>query len=100
MPLIYVLIALLLVLLIARLNNTSLRLPGNFRVIINIVLGLLVVGMVLWLINAYVPMAGPIKALLNIVVFLATCVGVLQALGLWASTLRWWSDFRNHRLTH
>ena len=99
MPFIYALIALLLVLLVARLSS-SFRMPGNFRTIVNVVLALIVVGIVLWLINTYIPMAGAIKAILNIVVFLATCVGVLQALGLWTPTVRWWDDFRSHRLSH
>jgi undecaprenyl pyrophosphate phosphatase UppP len=64
------------------------------KLVINVVLALMVVGMALWLINSYVPMAGSIRAILNIVVVVATCVGVLQALGLWAGTVRLW-----HHLT-
>jgi len=48
--------------------------------------------MVLWLINTYVPMAGSIKAILNIFVVVATCVGVLQAVGLWSQVVRLWGS--------
>ncbi len=67
-----------------------------------VVLGLIIVGIGLWLINTYVPMAGSIKAILNIVVVVATCVGVLQAFGLWEPVVRtWnnmWSSVRGHRI--
>ncbi|HTX39770.1 MAG TPA: Thivi_2564 family membrane protein [Bryobacteraceae bacterium] len=99
MPFIYILIALILILLVARLS-TYVSMPAGVRTMITVVLGLIVIGMVLWLIDTYIPMAGAIKALLNVVVFLGTCVGVLKALGLWAPTVRWWTDFRNHRLSH
>ena len=99
MPLIYALIALVLVLLIARVTQTYFHLPSNFQVLVNIVLALIVVGIALWLINTYVPMAAGIRALLNIVVFLGCCVGVLQALGLWDPAVRWFRDFRSHRLS-
>jgi predicted membrane protein len=68
------------------------------KVILAVVLGLVVVGILLWLINTYVPMAGSIRAILNIVVVLATCVGVLQAVGLWAPVVRVWNDLTHHRL--
>ena len=55
---------------------------GKIRTVLAVVLALIVVGMGLWLINTYVPMAGAIKGILNIVVVLATCVLVLQAIGL------------------
>ncbi len=100
MPFIYILIALILILLAARLSNAYLPMPAGVHTMVNVVLGLIVIGMVLWLIDTYIPMAGAIKALLNVVVFLGTCVGVLQALGLWAPTVRWWTDFRDHRLSH
>jgi hypothetical protein len=44
---------------------------------------LIVVGIALWLINTFIPMAESIKTILNIVVVVATCVFVLQALGVW-----------------
>jgi len=97
-PLIYAVIALIVVFLIAVVAKTYFRVPTNISVVINVVLGLIVVGVVLWLINTYVPMAGAIRGLLNIVVFLAACVGVLQALGLWNPTIQWFQDFRSHRL--
>lgn len=56
---------------------------GKVRNVLAVVLGLILVGVALWAVNTYIPMAGAIKALLNIVVFIATCVLVLQALGLW-----------------
>jgi len=67
------------------------------RTPMKVVLGLIVVGMALWLINMYVPMAGSIKAILNIVVVVATCVGVLQAFGLWTRTVALWRNFWSHR---
>jgi len=96
MPFIYIAVAVILVVAIARIANYYIPMPGSVKTVINIALTLIVVGMMLWLINTYIPMAGAIKALLNLVVFLAACVGVLQALGLWDSTLRLWHDFRNH----
>ena len=98
MPFIYALIALLLVFVVARVAKTYFRMPPNFDVVMDIVLALIVVGVVLWLINTYIPMAGAIRGLLNIVVFLAACVGVLQALGLWNPTIQWFHHFRSHRL--
>jgi len=83
------------VLAVARLGNSYFTFPGNLKAIFNIVLALIVVGMVLWVINTYIPMAGAIKGLLNVVVFIAACVGVLQAFGLWESTVRLWHRFRN-----
>ena len=63
---------------------------GRIKTVVNVVLGLIVVGIGLWLINTYVPMAGVIKAILNIVVVIATCVGVLQAFGLWEPVVNMW----------
>ncbi len=97
MPLLYLVLALIVVAVIARFLNTYVPMPANVRPIVNIVLVLLVVGMGLWLINTYVPMAGSIKAILNIVVVVATCVGVLQAVGLWPQILRIWNDLTKHR---
>ena len=61
------------------------------------VLSLILVGMVLWLINTYIPMQGVIKAILNIVVVVATCVRVLQAVGLWSQTVKLWDNVTHHR---
>jgi predicted membrane protein len=90
---------LILVAIVAWLINTRISMPGNIKAILNVVLGLIVVGTVLWLINTYVPMAGVIKVILNIVVVVATCVGVLQALGLWTQTVSLWSNL-THRVPH
>ena len=95
MTLLYLALALTLVTLVAWLANTYVPMPGNIKTAVNVVLALLVVGMVLWLINTYVPMAGSIKAILNIFVVVATCVGVLQAVGLWSHVVKIWD-----RLTH
>ena len=97
MPLLYLVLSLILVAVIARLLNTYVPMPANARPIVNIVLVLLVVGMGLWLINTYIPMAGSIKAILNIVVVVATCVGVLQTVGLWPQIVKIWSDLTKHR---
>lgn len=61
--------------------------------ILNVVLTLIVVGIALELINTYVPMAASIKAILNIVVVVATCIYVLQAVGLWDKIVRMWRSF-------
>ena len=92
MTLLYLVMALTLVTLVAWLVNTYVPMPGNMKTVVNVVLALLVVGMVLWLINTYVPMAGSIKAILNIFVVVATCVGVLQAVGLWSQVVRLWGS--------
>jgi hypothetical protein len=57
--------------------------------LVYIVLALIVVGMALWLINTYIPMAGSIKTILNVVVVVAVCVWVLQAAGLWNDVLNY-----------
>lgn len=98
-PLIQVLIALIGVVVAAWILNALLPLSRGLRGVVNIVLALIVVGIALWLINIYVPMAGSIKAILNIVVVIATCVGVLQAVGLWRSVVRLWNDL-THRASH
>ncbi|HUI78158.1 MAG TPA: Thivi_2564 family membrane protein [Bryobacteraceae bacterium] len=98
MQLAYLIVALIVVIVIAWLVNRYITFPTNVRTILNIVLGLIVVGMGLWLINTYVPMAGSIRAILNIVVFLAACVGVLQAVGLWSRVVAMWNDLIHGRL--
>jgi predicted membrane protein len=57
--------------------------------LIYIVLALIVVGMALWLINTYIPMASSIKTILNVVVVIAVCVWVLQAAGLWSDVINY-----------
>jgi hypothetical protein len=100
MPLLAVL-WLILVAVVLWLINGYIPIPaGKIKTVVNVVLGLIVVGIALWLINAYVPMAGVIKAILNVVVVIATCVGVLQAFGLWGSVENSWRKLRNHRWTH
>jgi predicted membrane protein len=105
MPFLYVVLVLIIVAAAAWLVKNRLpiegdpKMAGGIRTVVNIVLGLLVVGIALWLINSYVPMAGSIKAILNIVVVVATCVGVLQAAGLWGQVVSAWSNL-THRLYH
>jgi len=100
MPFVYLVVALIAVGIVAWLINSYITVPTNIKTILNIVLGLIVVGMGLWLINTYVPMAGSIKAILNILVVLATCVRVLQGVGLWGRVLRIWSKTRHHAFHH
>jgi predicted membrane protein len=87
MPLLYLLITLIVVIAIAGFVNTNTRTPSRIKPFVNLVLALIVIGMALWLINTYVPMAGSIKAILNIVVIAATCVMVLQTVGLWTQVV-------------
>jgi len=54
-----------------------------------IVLALIVIGMGLWLINTYIPMAGSIKTILNVVVVVSVCVWLLQTFGLWNQLLNY-----------
>lgn len=94
-------LSLIIVGLILWLINGYIPIPaGRLKTVLNVVLGLVVVGIGLWLINTYIPMAGAIKVILNIVVVIATCVGVLQAFGLWDSVLNMWRKIKNHRWTH
>jgi predicted membrane protein len=99
MTLLYLVLAMALVAVAAWLINTYAPMPGNIKTIVNVVLSLLVVGMVLWLINTYVPMAGSIKAILNIFVVVATCVGVLQAVGLWSEVVKIWGSLTRSRVS-
>ncbi len=68
--------------------------------LLNVVLMLIVVGVALWVVDTYVPMASGIKAILNIVVFVATCIGVLRAFGLWSGFVKFWSDVRENIMGH
>jgi predicted membrane protein len=88
LPVLYLLIALIVVALVARGIRPYLPADATIQAIPNVVLALLVVGIVLFLINTYIPMAESIKVILNIVVVVATCVGVLKAVGLWDSIVR------------
>jgi predicted membrane protein len=98
-PLMQLVLAFIVVVLVAWLINRFATLPRDIRIALNIVLALIAVGMGLWLINTYVPMAASIRAILNIFVVLATCVGVLQALGLWDRTIDGWRNFRNRHVS-
>jgi|HubBroStandDraft_4_1064222.scaffolds.fasta_scaffold1076540_2 hypothetical protein len=90
MTAICLLIALIVVGLIARFVNTSPEVPGEIKRVVNLVVALIIVGIALWLINTFIPMAQSIKTILNIVVVVATCVFVLQALGVWNQVVRMW----------
>jgi hypothetical protein len=80
------------------LINGYIPVPASrLKTLLNVVLGLIVVGIGLWLINTYVPMAGAIKGILNIVVVIATCVGVLQAFGLWEPVVNMGRRIRDRR---
>lgn len=70
---------------------------GNIKPILNVVLGLILLGIALELVNTYIPMAGSVKVILNVVVVVATCVRVLQAVGLWNQVLRLWSSLTTKR---
>jgi len=97
MPLIDIIVTLLVVVILAKLVHSRIPMPANMRTLMDVVLALIVVGIVLWLINTYVPMAGSIKAILNFVVVIATCVGVLQTVGLWSSIERLWDELIHHK---
>jgi len=86
------LLSLILVGIFLWLFNGYIAIPARIKALINVVLGLIAVGILLRLVNTYVPMAGVIKAILNIVVVTATCVAVLQALGLWDPTVCMWNN--------
>jgi undecaprenyl pyrophosphate phosphatase UppP len=102
MPLIYLVLTIVVVAVVvailAQLVNKYIPMPENLKRIANVVLALIVVGMALWLINTYVPMAESIRTILNIVVVIATCVGVLQAVGLWSEVVRLWNNTLRHRI--
>src|SRR5580698_6415115 len=90
MPFLYLVLTLIVVAVVAGFVNTNARTPDRVKPFVNLVLTLIVVGMALWLINNYVPMAESIKAILNIVVVVATCVLVLQTVGLWDDIVEMW----------
>jgi hypothetical protein len=97
-PLTQIVVALIVVAIAAWLLNRRWPLSPNVRPVVNLVLTLIVVGVALWLINTYIPMAGSIKAILNIVVVVATCVWVMQTVGLWGSVVRLYHNLTHHRL--
>jgi predicted membrane protein len=92
MFLLHLVLAVIIVAVVGWLINTLIPVPGNVKPILNVVLALILVGIALELINTYIPMAESIKAILNVVVVVATCVRVLQAVGLWDRVLRMWSS--------
>jgi uncharacterized protein (DUF983 family) len=79
------------------LNNDK-PAPDSITKIVKVVIALIVVGVALWLVNTYIPMAASIRAILNVVVVVATCVLVLQAVGLWTAIVRLWTDL-SHRIS-
>jgi len=97
MHLVNVLVALAVVGIVAWLMNLYIPITARVKAVLNIVLALIVIGIGLWLVNTYIPMAGSIRAILNIVVVVATCVGVLQAAGVWGEVERLWGDL-THRI--
>ena len=88
MPLLYALIALIIVGAVAIFINASTQTPANVKSVASSVMGLIAVGVALWLVNTYIPMAESIKTILNIVVVVATCVFVLQTVGLWSGLVK------------
>lgn len=72
--------------------------PDSITKILKVAVALILAGMVLWLVDTYVPMAGSIRAILNVFVFVAVCVLVLQAVGLWSAVVRLWTDL-THRIS-
>lgn len=92
MPWFYMAVAVVLATAVWVINNTRVTLPQQIRTVINIVVVLIFVGVLLWLINTFVPMAPVIKGILNIVVVVATCVFILQAVGLWGNVVALWNS--------
>jgi Na+-translocating ferredoxin:NAD+ oxidoreductase RnfE subunit len=92
MPWFYIAVALVLAGAAWVIVNTRIPLPQQIRTVVNIVVVLIFVGVLLWLINMYVPMAPVIKGILNIVVVVATCVFILQAVGLWGNVVGLWNS--------
>lgn len=98
MPWFHIAIALVLAAAAWWLVHTRISLPHQIRTVVDIVVVLIFVGIMLWLINTYVPMAPSIKAILNIVVVIATCVFILQAVGLWGRVVGlWYSALHRNR---
>jgi predicted membrane protein len=99
MLVLYFVVSLIVVGLVSWLINYRIPLAATTKTILNVVLALILVGMFLWLIDTYIPMEGVIKAILNIVVVVATCVRVLQAVGLWSQTVRLWNNVTHYRMS-
>lgn len=99
MLLVHLVVTLIVVAVLAWLVNQYIPPAARVKTILNVVLALIIVGIALFLINTYIPMAASIRAILNIVVVVATCVGVLQAVGLWSEVERLWGNF-THRIPH
>lgn len=95
-----VVLALAMVGIVAWFLNSPTAITGPVRRVLNVVLMLIIVGVALWTIDTYVPMAPGIRAILNIVVLVATCVGVLQAFGIWRAFVKFWADVRENITTH
>jgi hypothetical protein len=57
--------------------------------LVYILLALIVVGVLLWLVNTYIPMAGSIKSILNAVVVIVVCIWLLKVFGLWEMVLNY-----------
>jgi len=95
-----VVLALAMVGIVAWFLNTRTAITGPIRLIMNVVLMLIIVGVALWVIDTYLPMASSIRAILNIVVFVAVCIGVLKAFGLWRGSVKFWSDVRENITGH
>ena len=97
MPAVEIALALIMVVVVGWYLNTHTEITGPIRMILNVVMMLIVVGIALGLVDTYIPMAGGIKAILNVVVFVATCIAVLQAFGLWAGVSKFVSNLTHHR---
>jgi thiol:disulfide interchange protein len=96
-PLIQAVVAIILLVILAWIVDRYVPAEGKTRTVLGLVFTLIVVGIGLWLINTYVPMAESIKAILNILVFVATCVYVLKATGVWIFIERTWNRLMERR---
>jgi thiol:disulfide interchange protein len=91
MPLFQVVMALIILAILAWMADRFVPAEGKTRIVLSLVFLLIFVGIGLWLINTYIPMAESIKGILNILVFVATCVYVLKATGVWIFIERTWN---------
>jgi uncharacterized BrkB/YihY/UPF0761 family membrane protein len=97
MPLFQVVVALIILVILAWMMDRFVPAEGKTRTVLGLVFTLIVVGIGLWLINTYIPMAESIKGILNVLVFVATCVYVLKATGVWIFIERTWNRRLEHR---
>jgi hypothetical protein len=97
MPLIQAVVALIILVILAWMMDRYVPAEGKTRTVLGLVFTLIVVGIGLWLINAYIPMARSIKAILNILVFVAMCIYVLKATGVWIFIERTWNRLMERR---